>query len=51
MKRTAKSNISVCEIDNQHMAEITGDTNPVHVDEEFARKTRFGGCISHEVFC
>ena len=42
---------SICEIDIQQMAEITGDTNPVHVDEEFARKTRFGGCIAHGVFC
>lgn len=28
-------------------AELVGDHNPVHVDEEFARKTRFGRCIAH----
>lgn len=28
-------------------ADITGDYNPVHVDPEYAAKTRFGGCIAH----
>ena len=31
------------------MAEITGDFNPIHVDEEFARKSRFQGRIAHGV--
>src|SRR5713226_5085083 len=30
------------EDDMQRFIEITGDMNPLHVDEEFARGTRFG---------
>lgn len=28
-------------------AEAVGDFNPIHVDEEFARNTPFGGTIAH----
>jgi 3-hydroxybutyryl-CoA dehydratase len=39
----------ISELDIKTMAEITGDSNPVHVDEAFAAKTRFGGRIAHGV--
>lgn len=28
-------------------AELTGDYNPVHVDEQYARTTRFGARVAH----
>lgn len=31
----------------ERFAEISGDKNPVHLDEEYARTTTFGGRIAH----
>jgi 3-hydroxybutyryl-CoA dehydratase len=31
----------------QGYAEVSGDYNPLHVDEEYARTTPFGGTIAH----
>ena len=33
--------------DIQAFAAVTGDHNPIHVDEEFAKTTRFGRRIAH----
>ncbi len=33
--------------DVEKFAAVTGDTNPLHRDPEYAKKTRFGECIAH----
>jgi 3-hydroxybutyryl-CoA dehydratase len=33
--------------DVRAFGEVTGDTNPLHRDPEYASKTRFGECIAH----
>ena len=45
----ARLSRAVSKSDVDRMAELTGDFNPVHVDEEFAKRTRFGSCIAHGV--
>jgi len=33
--------------DIESFARVTGDTNPLHSDQAYAKKTRFGECIAH----
>jgi len=42
---------TVTERDIELFGEVSGDMNPVHFDEEFARKTIFRGRIAHGVLC
>lgn len=44
---TAEYSKTVTEADIVLFAGISGDTNPVHLDEEFAASTMFGGRIAH----
>jgi 3-hydroxybutyryl-CoA dehydratase len=40
---------TVTETDLVLFAAVTGDFNPIHVDEEYAKKTLFKGRIAHGV--
>ena len=42
---------TVTERDIQQFGEVSGDVNPVHFDEEFAKKTMFKGRIAHGMLC
>jgi 3-hydroxybutyryl-CoA dehydratase len=37
-------------VDVETFARITGDTNPIHLDEDYASRTRFGRRIAHGAF-
>ena len=38
---------TITETDLRNFSGVSGDTNPMHLNEEFAAKTPFGGCIVH----
>ena len=38
---------TITEADVAEFARVTLDTNPLHLDEEYARQTRFGGRVAH----
>ena len=41
---------TVTESDVTTFAELIGDQNPIHTDDEYARKSRFGKRVAHGVF-
>ncbi len=45
--QSASRTHTVTDTDVVLFATVTGDTNPVHLDEEFARSSRFGARIAH----
>jgi 3-hydroxybutyryl-CoA dehydratase len=44
---TASLSRTITEEDVQAFAALTGDENPVHLDEEYAKTTRFGRRVAH----
>ena len=38
---------TITETDLRNFSGVSGDTNPMHLNEEFAKETPFGGCIVH----
>jgi 3-hydroxybutyryl-CoA dehydratase len=44
---TASLSRTISDDDVRAFAEATGDRNPLHLDEEFAKQTRFGRRIAH----
>ena len=41
---------TITEADISTFADLVGDFNPIHVDAEYARKSRFGRRIAHGMF-
>ena len=44
---TASFSRKITDTDIQQFADISGDHNPLHLDDEFAKQTRFGRRIAH----
>ncbi|OLE54309.1 MAG: enoyl-CoA hydratase [Acidobacteria bacterium 13_1_20CM_3_53_8] len=45
--KTASLSKTITDEDVRAFAQVTGDHNPVHLDDDFAQKTRFGRRIAH----
>ena len=48
--RKAELHHVITEQDVIDFAEVTGDKNPLHMDEDYAKNTIFGKCIVHGAF-
>ena len=47
MKELNKIEATINKNDVALYAEVSGDQNPIHIDEEFAAKTQFRGLVAH----
>ena len=45
--QSARATDRVTQAHIQAFADVSGDTNPVHLDEDYAKATAFGGVIAH----
>ena len=48
--QTSRYQKTVLQDDIIMFAKLSGDLNPLHLDEEYARTTQFGGCIAHGMY-
>jgi 3-hydroxybutyryl-CoA dehydratase len=48
---TATLSKTITDDDVQMYSRVSLDTNPVHLDEEVARNSRFGGRVAHGMLC
>ena len=46
---TAVNEVSITEEMLPAFAELSGDTNPIHLDDEYAAETMFGGRVAHGI--
>ena len=44
---TAAVTKTIMQTDIEKFAELSGDRNSIHLDENYAKSTRFRGCIAH----
>ena len=47
---SAESSLSITESSIDAYAELTGDDNPIHLDDDYAGETFFGGRVAHGMF-
>ena len=51
MGQSASYTKTITESDVKLFAELSGDSNPVHLDDDFAKNTIFKGRIAHGMLC
>jgi 3-hydroxybutyryl-CoA dehydratase len=49
--QSAEVSREVTDADVRAFAQVSGDDNPLHLDEAFASTTQFGGRIAHGMLC
>lgn len=49
VKKTRQVQVTLRDI--KRFAQAIGETNPLHYDEEYAKRTRYGGVVAPPLFC